>query len=95
MLGWTPDFEWVFSEATKLGDPIESTFLARPSSGGSLETIVDHTGEFSASLAGTSEDASEVLFESRKASAPRSGARQIQPLPLAAPNQKRSSWSAS
>ena len=68
VLGWTPDLAWVFSEARKLGEPLRGTLLARPSAGGQVETIVDHTDDFFANaFAGTSADAAEVLFESKKA----------------------------
>ncbi len=70
VLGWTPDLSWVFDQATKLGEPNKTTLLARPSSGAVLKSIADYTTELQPDLAGTSEGAREVLFESEKALLP-------------------------
>jgi hypothetical protein len=67
ILGWTPDLSEVFEDATRLTEPEETTFLARPSDGGPLETIVDYTPALQPRFAGASADGSQVLFESKVA----------------------------
>ena len=64
VLGWTPDLEWVFNRATKLGEPRKTIFMARPSSDAPFETVVDYTTDLQAEVAATSDDAEEVIFES-------------------------------
>ena len=70
VLGWTPDLEWVFNRATKLGEPRKTIFMARPSSGAPFETVVDYTTDLQAELAATSDGAEEVIFESKIALLP-------------------------
>jgi virginiamycin B lyase len=64
ILGWTPDLSHVFEDATRLTDPLETTFLARPSDGGPLSTIVDYVNGLAPSIAAAPADGSQVLFES-------------------------------
>jgi hypothetical protein len=64
ILGWTPDLSHVFEDATRLTDPEETTFLARPSDGGPLSTIVDYVNGLAPYFAAASADGSQVFFES-------------------------------
>ena len=64
VLGWTPDLEWVFNRATKLGEPRKTIFMARPSSGAPFQTVVDYTTDLQAEVAAATADAKEVVFES-------------------------------
>jgi hypothetical protein len=63
VLGWTPDFSEVFTEATRLGSPSETELLARPGTGGAPTKVVDYTSGLEAVFAATTEDGS-LLFES-------------------------------
>jgi hypothetical protein len=65
ILGWTPDLSRVFEDATLLTEPRETTFLARPSDGGPLETIVNYTPALGPRFADVSAEGSQVLFESK------------------------------
>ncbi len=62
--GWTPDFAEVFARATKLGEPRQTTFLARPSDGRPIATIAPYTANASFDYAGASKDGSVAVFES-------------------------------
>jgi hypothetical protein len=66
VLGWTPDFAWVFDAARKFGGTAGSSLLARASADGSLSTIVAG-GLQNPFFAASSADGSEVLFESTSA----------------------------
>ncbi len=70
VLGWTPDLSWVFSQSIKLGEPRKTILMARPSSGAPFETIVDYATELQPKVAGTSDQAKEVAFESQAALLP-------------------------
>jgi sugar lactone lactonase YvrE len=64
VLGWTRDFAHVFSEARRIADPVEMTFLSRASDGGSIATIVPHQALGAGfAFAGASSDDSKVFFE--------------------------------
>jgi hypothetical protein len=67
---WTPDFSTTYSWARRvverngIGEPFQTTLLARSSDGEGLQTIVPHTQGFSTpTVPGTSEDGSVVFFE--------------------------------
>jgi sugar lactone lactonase YvrE len=66
VVGWTPDFSDVYSEATRLGEPQETTFLDTPGGGEPIE-IVGYTPNLRPRYAGSTADGSQVLFESKVA----------------------------
>jgi uncharacterized repeat protein (TIGR01451 family) len=62
VLGWTPDFSEVFTEAQRLGAPSETALLATPGSGGTPTVIVNYIPGFQPIFAATTKDGS-LLFE--------------------------------
>lgn len=63
VLGWTPDFSAVFTEATLRSEPTATTLLVTPGTGGPPTTVVDYTPGLEPDFAGTTQDGS-LLFES-------------------------------
>jgi hypothetical protein len=64
VLGWDPDFTDVFTKATQLGEPPQTTFMENSGAGGKPSTIAPYLNELSPDFAGASEGNAEVLFES-------------------------------
>jgi hypothetical protein len=63
VIGWTPDFADVFTQATLLGEPPTTTMLD-DHDGAEPNTIVDYVSELQPRYAGASTGAAQVLFES-------------------------------
>jgi len=64
-LGWLPDFSKTFFNATKLGDPRTKSLLMLSTSGAPPTTISPYVAKAEYTYAGSSADASTVLFESK------------------------------
>lgn len=63
VLGWTPDFEEVFSKASRVGSPLQTEFLMTPEGQAPVQ-IADYAPNMEPAFAGASTGAAEVLFES-------------------------------
>jgi WD40-like Beta Propeller Repeat len=63
VLGWTPDFEEVFSKATRFGEPNGTTFLMTPLGQVPVQ-VADYAPAMNPAFAGASDGAAAVLFES-------------------------------
>jgi virginiamycin B lyase len=68
VLGWTPDFDQIYTQASLLGEPLSTVFME--SSSEPPTKIVDYTKGFRPFLAGASEGGGVVLFESQAALLP-------------------------
>jgi hypothetical protein len=75
VIGWTPDYTEVFSEATKLGTTRFTALIGQSTAGGEPEVIAPYTADADGqyTYAGSSEDGSVVLFESPRRVPPKEG----------------------
>jgi hypothetical protein len=63
VLGWSPDLSQFFDRATRLANPLSTTFLARSSADGAISTVFPYGPGATYSFAGSSPDGSIMLFE--------------------------------
>jgi len=61
--GWLPDFSETFAEATQLGKPLKRAFFALSTTGKAPTMIAPYVNKAEYFYAGTSKDASSVVFE--------------------------------
>jgi hypothetical protein len=73
VIGWTPDFTEVFSEATKLGATRFTALVEQSSTGGEPIVIAPYTADAEYAYAGSSQDGTSVFFESSQQVPPREG----------------------
>ena len=67
VLGWSADFSDVFTKATQLGEPRQTTFMDSPGAGGKPSTVAPYVSNCAPDFDGASEGGAEVLFESNVA----------------------------
>lgn len=73
VIGATPDYTEIFSEATKLGSTRFTALIGQSSAGGAPEVIAPYTADAEYAYAGSSADGSLVLFESSRRVPPKEG----------------------